>query len=343
MTDFPFLKDLPRRAFGLLPTPLHPVPELAKALGMRRPLLVKRDDLTGPGLGGNKVRKLEFLVGAAVAEGADALVTVGAEQSNHARLTAILGAACGLEVHLVLGGDSPSDWQGNQLLDRLAGARLHFASSDDWDVLEHDLNRVGADLAAQGHSPYVIPMGGSTLVGAFGYVAAYSELLTQLDDARVEADWIVHASSTGGTQAGLTAGRVLAGRGPRIFGADVAKGGLPLVEKTRELANALLVHAGADARVSENDVHTTDFAVSGYGEVTEEAARALTECLRVSGFLLDPVYSAKAMAALPDLDRRGALPGDGAVVFLHTGGHPALFADRYANEVLKRGGPHEYA
>jgi 1-aminocyclopropane-1-carboxylate deaminase/D-cysteine desulfhydrase-like pyridoxal-dependent ACC family enzyme len=322
----------------MLPTPLHPAPELAAAFGVSRPLWVKRDDLTGPGLGGNKVRKLEFLIGQALDGAADVLVTGGADQSNHARLTAILGAAVGIEVHLVLGGDEPSEWQGNQLLDRLAGARLHFAESEEWAVLEERICGVAQELASQGRRPYVIPMGGSTPVGALGYVAGFFELLDQLDAAGVKADWLVHASSTGGTQAGLVAGRVLAGRGPGILGVDVAKGGPHLQERVRDLVREVFVVLGVDKSLAATDVATTDSGGSGYGQVTEETARALTVALRSSGLVLDPVYSAKALTALPSLERGGALPGDGAIVFLHTGGSPALFSGRYANEVLKRGG-----
>jgi 1-aminocyclopropane-1-carboxylate deaminase/D-cysteine desulfhydrase-like pyridoxal-dependent ACC family enzyme len=219
------LGAVPRRPFAHLPTSLQPAPKLAAALGLRRPLWLKRDDLTGPGLGGNKVRKLEYLLADAAAQRADCVVTVGAGQSNHARLTAILGGVAGLEVHLVLGGGSPVTWDGNLLLDRLAGATIHVVETEDWDRLAEARRELAEDLRRRSRHPYEVPMGGSTAVGAMGYVDGFLELLDQLDAAGLDAGGIVHASSTGGTQAGLLAGRALAGRGPRVFGVDVAKGG----------------------------------------------------------------------------------------------------------------------
>lgn len=331
------LEALPRRAFAHLPTPLQPAPSLAKVLGLRRPLWVKRDDLTGPGLGGNKVRKLEYLLADAADQAADCVVTVGAGQSNHARLTAILGAVAGLDVHLVLGGGSPVTWEGNLLLDRLAGSTVHVVESEDWERLAESRHEVAEDLRRDGRRPYEVPMGGSTAVGALGYVGAYLELLDELDAAQVEAGWVVHASSTGGTQAGLLAGRTIAGRGPRIFGVDVAKGGPPLRDTVLRIARETLERVGSGAEVDPRDVITSDFTGDAYGAVTDEAALALVKGLRAEGLLFDPVYSAKALAALAPLESGGALEGDDAMVFLHTGGQPALFTDRYATEVLKRG------
>jgi 1-aminocyclopropane-1-carboxylate deaminase/D-cysteine desulfhydrase-like pyridoxal-dependent ACC family enzyme len=330
------LDALPRRAFAHLPTPLQPAPSLTKALVLKKPLWVKRDDLTGPGLGGNKVRKLEYLLADSAEQGANCVVTVGTGQSNHARLTAILGAVAGMDVHLVLGGGSPVSWEGNLLLDRL-GSTAHVVESEDWERLAESRHEVAEDLRRAGWCPYEVPMGGSTAVGALGYVDAYLELLGQLDAADIHAGWIVHASSTGGTQAGLLAGRAIAGRGPRIFGVDVAKGGPPLRDTVLRIAREALERLRSGAEVNRNDVITSDFTGEAYGAVTDEAALALVKGLRAEGLLFDPVYSAKALAALAPLDSRGALEGEEAIVFLHTGGQPALFTDRYATEVLKRG------
>jgi 1-aminocyclopropane-1-carboxylate deaminase/D-cysteine desulfhydrase-like pyridoxal-dependent ACC family enzyme len=295
---------------------------------------VKRDDLTGPGLGGSKVRKLEYLLADAERRGADCLVTVGARQSNHARLTAVLGAVKGFEVHLVLGGRDLEGWEGNALVGRLAGARVHLVDTEDWAVLGEALASVGQELERAGRSPYLIPMGGSTPVGALGYAAAYLELLDQLDGQGLQADWVVHATSTGGTQAGLLAGRVLAGRGPRVVGVDVAKGPEPLEETVARLTRQTLDLLDVDGQPDPPLV--VEGAGPAYGAVTEEAVLAMVAALRAEGLLLDPVYSAKALAAVPDLCR--SLPGQGAIVFLHTGGQPALFTDRYATQVLERGG-----
>jgi 1-aminocyclopropane-1-carboxylate deaminase/D-cysteine desulfhydrase-like pyridoxal-dependent ACC family enzyme len=322
---------LPRESFLWGPTPLHPAAGLERALQLRRPLWVKRDDLTGPGLGGNKVRKLEYLLADARRVGADTVVTVGAAQSNHARLAAILGRVSGFEVHLVLGGETGQGVSGNRLLDELAGATIHDVASTDWDVLGEALRHTTKELEASGRQPYAIPMGGSTPIGAVGYAAAYLELLTQLDRAGVSAEWVVHASSTGGTQAGLLAGRALAGRGPRVFGVDVAKGGAELGDAVLSMGNETLVRCGSKPALTTEDVVTSDFTGPAYGTPTPEALAALRTALRVEALVLDPVYSAKGLAAIPRLDASGALAGTGPIVFLHTGGQPALFAADYVH------------
>jgi 1-aminocyclopropane-1-carboxylate deaminase/D-cysteine desulfhydrase-like pyridoxal-dependent ACC family enzyme len=176
-------------------------------------------------------------------------------------------------------------------------------------------------------------MGGSTEIGAAGYARAYLEMLEQLDREGVAADWVIHASSTGGTQAGLLAGRALAGRGPRVFGVDVAKGGPALRETVTGLANNTLRRLGATLRVPDSEVITSDFTGDAYGEVTAEGRLAIRLALQTEGLVLDPVYSAKALGAIPTLAEGGALQGTAAVVFLHTGGQPALFAAEYSRAV----------
>ncbi len=326
---------VPRRPLAVLPTPLQSAPQLARALGLDRELWVKRDDLTGPGLGGNKVRKLEYLLADAARAEADVVVTVGAAQSNHARLTAILGRVCGFEVHLVLGSGQPLAWEGNLLLDRLAGAHVHTVDSGDHDRLDQALHLVGAELAQAGRRPYLIPLGGSSDIGAMGYVRAYLELLTQIRSEGIQVDWIVHASGSGGTHAGLLAGRRIAGGGPRIFGVDIAKRGGEMREHVHELANRVLARFDSSLEVGQSDVLTADFAGPGYGVVTEEAARTIAMAIQTEGLVTDPVYSAKALAAIPHLCRGGELDGDGAIVFVHTGGHPALLTQSLASEVLR--------
>lgn len=324
-------------------TPLEHTPPLAAALDFGRDLWVKRDDLTGPGLGGNKVRKLEYLLAAARGMGCDALVTVGAAQSNHARLTAITGAAAGFDVHLVLGDGEPSEIQGNLVLDHLAGATLHHAESTDWAVLDEAHQEVVSALERDGRRPYPIPMGGSTPVGALGYVRAYLEILGQLEIEGRSAAAIVHASSTGGTQAGLLAGRALTRaarkqQAPIVVGVDVAKTGDDLGEDVLRLANDVLALLEVDAHVADDDVLLVDAAGGAYGEVTHEGARALVAGLRTSGLVTDPVYSAKALGALGRLETDTVVAANATVVFLHTGGQPALFTDRYATDVIKTGG-----
>lgn len=337
------MTPVPRTPLALLPTPLQDGTALAAAMGIDRPLLVKRDDLTGPGMGGNKVRKLEFLIADALERGADCLVTVGAAQSNSARLTAVAGAMVGLETHLVLSG-LPDAWEGNLVLDVAADAHIHRTAARDWRELADAAGRLTAELAARGRRPYAMPLGGSTGVGALGYVEAYGELLDQLDARGADADWIVHASSSGGTQAGLIAGRALRGRGPRVFGADVIKGGPDLRTTVGALAAEALHLVGSDAEVPPDAIRGADFTGPDYGAVTPESIDALRAGVRSIGVVPDPVYAAKALAAIPTLLADGELPGDGPIVFLLTGGQPALFAARYAAAVCEGlGAPGEVA
>ncbi len=331
------LDRLPRRRFVPAPTPLEAAPRVAEALGFSGQIWVKRDDLTGPGLGGNKVRKLEHLVADAEARDCDTLITVGSAQSNHCRLTAVLGAAAGLDVHLVLGDRADhAPLEGNLLLDRLAGATIHAFDTGDWAVLADRLREVSEQLRAAGHRPYEVPLGGSTPLGAVGYVRAHLELVDQLDAAGVAPSAIVHASSSGGTQAGLLAGRALTGRGPRPVGVDVAKLEPDLSVDVRVLAEETLRLLGSERPVDPVDVVLVDAGPGGYGELTDETARGIVAGVR-GGLVTDPVYAGRALAALPRLEREGLI-GDGPVVYLHTGGQPALFARDYGGEILHRTG-----
>jgi len=316
-----------------LPTPLEQGPPLEG--GAR--LWVKRDDLTGLGGGGNKARKLEFLCGDAMATGARALVTVGAAQSNHCRMTAAAGARLGLEVHLVLSGDRPAEATGNQLLSTLFGAQFHFTGAEEshWGELEIAREAVTGQLTAEGLAPYSIPVGGSTDVGALGYAAAFVEMLDQFDERSISPTHLVFTSSSGGTHAGLLAGRAAAahqGRNvPEVIAIGVAKGvnvGRPDVA---ELANRTLALMGATTVVADEDVHVdTRWMGTDYAVPTPEGDAAILWAARTGGWLLDRTYSGKGCAGLLGLAAEGrfAAPGHAAndVVFLHTGGWPALFA-----------------
>lgn len=339
------LNGLAKIDFGADGTALQVKPAIGAALGLRgageaeiggrgavgtAAFIVKRDDRAGPGMGGNKTRKLQYVIADALDRGADCLITVGAVQSNHAALTAVCGGMAGLEVHLVLGGD-PGDMRGgNLVVDQLAAAHTHFVAADEWDLLVTESARIAAELRGRGGHPYEIPVGASVPLGAAGYADAYLELLGQLDAAGVHADWLVAASGSGGTQAGLLAGRALAGRGPRVVGVDVAKGGGELRDIVAELAAAALELLGSDASVPPEDVVLVDGAGPGYGQVFTANREAVLTALRTEGLLLDPVYTSKAMAAIPDMVADGLIPADDTVVFLHTGGLGALFAPAYA-------------
>jgi len=318
----------PRVPLATLPTPLERGPVLPG--GAR--LWVKRDDLTGLGMGGNKARKLELLCGAAQADGADTLITVGAGQSNHCRLTAAAGARLGWPVHLVLGGDAPAEPAGNQLLSILFGAELHFAGVTAWDELEAAKDALADELRAQGRRPFAIPIGGSTPTGAIGFAAAFVELQEQCAAAGLRPESVVHASSSGGTHAGLLAARAAVAEAgaavPEIVAFGVAKGILLDPAYTAELADATLDHLGlTDVRVAAADVHLDGAALGAdYAQPTREADAALVWAARTGGWVLDRVYTAKALAGLLAMAEAGRWREGDDVVFWHTGGQPADFA-----------------
>jgi D-cysteine desulfhydrase/L-cysteate sulfo-lyase len=313
------------------PTPLERLDRLRDALGGGPRIWIKRDDLTGFALGGNKARKLEYLVAQARQEGADTLITVGAAQSNHARQTAAAAAKAGLGSTLVVrvpqGASVEYRTSGNVLLDRLFGAELVLVDETDADPHPEraTANQVAARLREEGRRPFLIPSGGSTAIGALGYVNAYAELAQQAADARVEFSQIVVASGSGGTQAGILAGRaLLAGASPGIRGVAVAPGAAELAEDIAVLTRDTLALFGEAATV---DVELDpDHVGEAYGALSDDGVEALDLFARTEGILLDPVYTAKAAAALLASIRSGAIDADADVLFWHTGGTPALFA-----------------
>jgi len=295
---------------------------------------MKRDDLTGLGMGGNKARKLEFLCGAAVADGARSLVTVGAAQSNHCRMTAAAGAVLGLEVHLVLSGDRPSQATGNQLLSSLFGANLHFTGAEEshWGELEIAREALTDELIESGSAPYAIPIGGSTALGAVGYAAAFVEMVDQFDAQDIRPVAIVHTSSSGGTHAGLLAGRaLLAAQGrsvPEVLAIGVAKGvnmGMPDVGTLTD--DALDVIGRSDVRVERSDIHLDpNWIGDDYAVPTRAGDAAIRWAARSGGWVLDRVYSGKGFAGLIGNAEAGRWPDGSDLVFVHTGGMPAIFA-----------------
>jgi 1-aminocyclopropane-1-carboxylate deaminase/D-cysteine desulfhydrase-like pyridoxal-dependent ACC family enzyme len=320
---------LPRARLATLPTPLERGPELPG--GVR--LWVKRDDLTGLGMGGNKARKLEFLCGAAIAQGSRSLVTVGAGQSNHCRMTAAAGAVLGLEVHLVLAGDRPAQLTGNQLLSTLFGAQLHYTGAEEshWGELEIAREAVTDDLTAAGAAPYAIPIGGSTPVGAVGYAVAFVEMMEQFQRVGIAPAAIVFTSSSGGTHAGLVAGRALwRAQGhtvPEVLAVGVAKGvnmGMPDI---RDLARATVELLDADPSIIEREDVRIDPNWMGvdYAVPTKAGDAAIRWAARHGGWVLDRVYSGKGLAGLVGNTESGRWPAGSDVVFIHTGGTPAVF------------------
>jgi D-cysteine desulfhydrase family pyridoxal phosphate-dependent enzyme len=299
-----------------LPTPVEDAPRLSQALGVR--VCVKRDDLTGLALGGNKARKLRKLCADALEQGCDVLVTGGGAQSNHVRQTAAAAARLGLDAHVLLGGARPDDLaapSGNVLLDALLGATIEAVDADDYESIEHAIVDAAAKLRAEGRRPYAIPIGGASPPG----VAAYAEAANELRSQRPDIDTVFVADGSGGTHAGLLAG--FGTHGPRVVGVDV--GTRPNLDiAVREMAGG-----ATDVVIDHEHVGP------GYGALDTNTVAALRLAARTEGLLLDPVYTAKAMAALVTWAREGRLTAGASVCFWHTGGQPALFASRYVGRL----------
>ncbi|MEA2249334.1 MAG: D-cysteine desulfhydrase [Solirubrobacteraceae bacterium] len=326
---------LPRASLAALPTPLHRLPRFSEAIGAD--VWIKRDDVGSLGLAGNKVRKLEFVLGAARANGADVVVIVGAEQSNAARAAAAACAQLDMRCVLVLSGDEPARPSGNLLLDHLFGAEVRFAGTKEWAALAQFAEEVEAQLRREGATPYALPAGASSPLGAIGFAVAWSELLGQLDAAGVRPSAVIHAASSGGTHAGLVAGRHLTGGGPRVRGILVADDIYPdMAGQYAALAREAGRLLGADVPVTAGDLWLDDrFLGEGYAVPSPEAVEAIQLLARTEAVVCDPVYSGKALAALVASARAGEL--DGPTVFWHTGGWHALFAPRFSEAVLPCG------
>jgi len=325
------LDDFPRVPLAHLPTPLEPMERLSAELGGPR-LLVKRDDCTGLGLGGNKTRKLEFLMAEALAAGVDSVITAGGVQSNHVRQTAAAAAKLGLAAHLVLTRNVPRtedgyDRTGNILLDRLLGAEIQIlpAGSDRAAAME----ACAASLRAAGARPYIIPLGGSNATGALGYAACARELLAQVEALRGGVDAIVLACSSGGSQAGLIASLEALGHPARVIGIEVEGNHERVAAAVHEVAAAVAERLGLDqGAVAARVEVVAGYGGPGYGLPTPQMRRAVEMAARHEGLLLDPVYSGKAMAGLIGLIAEDRFESGDRVVFLHSGGAPALFAYR---------------
>ena len=313
---------LSRVSIAHLPTPLEPLPRLTAQLGGPE-LWIKRDDQTGLATGGNKARKLEYLVADALAQGADTLITAGAAQSNHARQTAAAAAKFGLARVLVLRGEEPPQVLGNLLLDRLLGAEVRWAGDLP---LPEAMAQVAEELRAAGRCPYVVPYGGSNAVGASGYVAAMEELLAQCAERDIRFDHVVLASSSGGTQAGMMVGARALGYEGRILGISVEPRAESLTHTLAGLATATADRMGLGLTyVPEDFAVNDDYLGGGYGVVGELEREAIRTMACAEGVLLDPVYTGRAFGGLLYLIRRGVFAPGERVLFWHTGGTAGLF------------------
>jgi D-cysteine desulfhydrase len=325
------IETLPRFLLAQLPTPIERLERLSRELG-RIEVLIKRDDQTGLALGGNKTRKLEFLVGQALEQGADTLVTAGAAQSNHCRQTAAAAAKTGLKCELILAGKKPELSNGNLLLDELLGAKCHWTERAQFP---RKLSELPEQLRAHGRKPYVIGVGGSNGVGATGYVLAMMELMEQLRATQHHVDHVVFASSSGGTQAGMTLGARLTGFGGQLHGVSIDKNDLgheAYEEEVVQIANECAQYIGSDVRLARQDITVVyGYTGEGYGVVSNLEREAILLMAGCEGIILDPVYTGRAFGALVDLIQKGVFKRGETVLFWHTGGAPALFA--YAKEL----------
>lgn len=315
---------LPREEFAHLPTRIEALPRLTKLLGGPE-ILIKRDDQTGLAFGGNKTRKLEYLLADALAQGAKMVLTTGAAQSNHCRQTAAAAARCGLDCTLVLVGPQPKRASSNLFLDHLLGARIVWTEKEVRDIT---LQKVFQKAHEEGKNPYLIPYGGSNALGAYAYLKAFEELAEQLKNEI--PDWIVFASSSGATQAGLWVGSLLKGLSTNILGISVDEPEFQLKENVHRIAVELDEYQSLALKLDTDQIFVNDnYTGEGYGFMNDLDRSAIQLFARQEGILLDPVYTGRAGAGLIDLIRIGFFKKDQRVLFWHTGGTPALFADKY--------------
>ena len=319
--------DIPRIHFAHLPTPIEELPRLTEYLNGPK-ILVKRDDQTGLAFGGNKTRKLEFLVAEALEQGAKMLITGGALQSNHCRQTAAAAARFGLDCTLVLNGEMPAQSSANLLLDQLFGAEIVTVA--DRAYRDQTLQETFDKATAAGRRPYLVPYGGSSPTGALGYAYAVEEFMKQ----NVKVDWIVFGTSSGGTHAGLVLGQRAFGYQGKVLGISIDEPEEWLKTRVSTLASDAGEKMGERIDFTGDDILANEeYCRAGYGVLTEAERESVKLFAKYEGVLLDPVYTGRAAAGMIDLIRKGFFKKEETVLFWHTGGQPALFAEKYANKV----------
>ncbi|HET9909403.1 MAG TPA: D-cysteine desulfhydrase family protein [Anaerolineales bacterium] len=319
------MNSIPRLHFAHLPTPIEELPRLSEMLGGPR-IFVKRDDQTGLAFGGNKTRKLEFLLAEALEQGAKTLITCGALQSNHCRQTAAAAARFGFECILVMNGEMPEQLSANLLLDRLFGAEIVLVK--DRAAREQALQNTFDQALAAGKKPYLITLGGSNSIGALGYAFAMKEFMEQ----NVDADWILFGTSSGGTHAGLVLGQRVFDFKGKVLGISIDEPEAWLKRRVSELASDASEKLGERIEFTREDVLANEeYCQAGYGVLTDAEREAVKLFAKYEGLLLDPVYTGRAAAGMIDLMRKGFFKRDETILFWHTGGGPALFAEKYAN------------
>ncbi|HIG31232.1 MAG TPA: D-cysteine desulfhydrase [Verrucomicrobiales bacterium] len=319
-----------RRFYSVHATPIQKLERLSRFLGGPE-IYIKRDDLLGLAGGGNKTRKLEFLVGDAIQQGADTLITCGALQSNHCRLTAAAAALEGLKCRLVLqevvSGIEAHHTNGNRFIDELLGVEIIKTVSSDTDLMAA-MGDFSMEASARGCKVYSIPVGGSNALGTLGYVACANEILTQSASMNLNFDHVICPSGSGGTQAGLEAGFRISKSDVSVIGITVSRPGKSQESKVNQLVWEVQLLLGSDhGEASGSAICNGDYFGEGYSLPTPEMIEAVRLVARLESILLDPVYTGKAMTGLIDLIRKGEFRSDQIVLFVHTGGAPALFAN----------------
>lgn len=317
------LSRFPRVRLASFPTPLEKAERLGRLLGVN--VWVKRDDFMELAFGGNKVRKLEFLLGDALTKGADTVITTGSLHSNHARLTAAAATKLGLDTVLVLTGEKTTQLKGNLLLDALFGADVRIFKVPKQEV-NKIMQEVAHELITRGKKPYIVPGGGANAIGCLGYVSASLEIVNQLNDLGVSANYLVHATGTGATQAGLTAGFKVLNIDVKVLGISNGRRKDDIVSDVVKLANETTDLLNSRVRIEPADVTVfDDYTCGGYGVITREVTETMKLAARSEGLVLDPVYTAKAMMGLISLAEKGFMEKGSEVIFLHTGGGPIIF------------------
>ena len=315
------IHDFPRLHLAVGPTPLHKLENLSRKY--EKNIYIKRDDLIGVGLGGNKVRKLEFLLADAKARGADVVFTTGGAQSNHAMLTAACCRRLGMEAVLVLKKRGVTEEKGNLLLNRLLGAQVHFVDTDRYSVVYQEMHRLGEALERQGRTPYYIPVGGSTALGALGYIAGMEETYGQGEAMGVHFDHTICVCGSGGTTAGVALGTQYHSPGTRVLA--IAVDDDPFEEIVPRLMGEALALLEDPSPVRSDAVEIQYHVGAGYGVAGAEDTAAIREMARLEGIFLDPVYTGKAFAHFLSLLREGYFTGEN-LLFVHSGGAGGLFA-----------------
>ncbi|HOI30770.1 MAG TPA: D-cysteine desulfhydrase family protein [Melioribacteraceae bacterium] len=320
------IKELPRTKLGFFPTPLHELKRITSYFNGPR-IFIKRDDLTGLAFGGNKTRKLEYLIADAISNGFDTVITGGAEQSNHCRQTAAAAAASGLDCHLVLGGKDPEKPTGNILIDKLLGVKIHWTGEFRKG---EKIPEIAEQLRIAGKRPYIIPYGGSNPIGVYGFIEAMNEIGSQMNDMNIHFDHIVFASSSGGTHAGIVLGNEIYKTGSNLIGIEIdkAEDEGPYIIRLLKLLNQTSEFTGLNKFFGKQElILKNEYLGDGYGVVGDLERKAIRLLAEKEGILVDPVYTGRTFGGLIDMLEKKIFSRNENILFWHSGGTPSLFAD----------------